>query len=145
MTPITASDQPFFAETRRLFDYVSTHNFDALAALCDDDFGIVDLGPSGENIMIRTRAEWENWFRTLFAKLTEMQAATDTDITDYKALQMADMGYSVVEFCQNLRVGGQVGRFQCVTTIIWKKTSQGWQESRWHVSLLSQKWEAEVA
>ena len=61
--------QPFFAETQRLFRYVSDHNFEDLAALCDDDFGIVDLGPGGESVVIDTREEWEKWFRTLLPSL----------------------------------------------------------------------------
>jgi len=132
--------QPFYSHTRRLFDYVTAHDFDNLAALCDDDFGIVDLGPAGENIMVRTRAEWEGWFKDLFAKLTAMEATTDTEILAYNALETPALGYSVVEFCQNLRVGGKVGKFMCVATIIWKLEGAEWKESRWHVSLLSQKW-----
>jgi hypothetical protein len=130
-----------YDETVRLFQYVSEHNFDDLAELCDDDFGIVDLGPDGQNIMIRTREEWENWFKTLFANLTAMQAHTYTDITDYKVLSGVDLSYSVVEFCQHLKLPEKHGKFYCVVTIIWKKT-QGdvWKESRWHVSLLRTEW-----
>lgn len=131
------SSQPFYAETRRLFDYVSSHNFDDLAALCDDDFGIVDLGPAGESVVLDTREEWENWFRSLFAKLDEMNAETDTEITDYNALVRGELGYSVVKFTQRLGVGGVNQYFRCIVTIIWKKTPAGWKESRWHVSLVS--------
>ena len=77
---------PFFEETRDLFRCVRDQDFDRLAALCDDDFGIVDLGPSGESIPCRTRAEWESWFRSLFATLSAMNAATDTEIEAYDAL-----------------------------------------------------------
>jgi hypothetical protein len=140
-TPITESDKPFFKETRLLFDYVSNHDFDNLAALCDDDFGIVDLGTEGQSMMIRNRAEWEAWFRGLFAQLGGMGATTYTDITGYDALETAEMGYSVVEFCQHLIFGGKHGYFNCVTTIIWKRTPSGWVESRWHCSQLTQRWE----
>jgi len=82
------------------------------------------------------RAEWEDWFHTLFARLTDMRAETDTEILDYQALQTAQLGYSVVNFCQTLTVDGQTARFYCVATIIWKQTDHGWKESRWHCSLL---------
>jgi len=134
-------DLPFYNETERLFHYVSTHNFDDLADLCDDDFGIVDLGPEGNNVMIRTRAEWENWFHKLFARLEAMQATTYTDILDYKALQQGTLGYSVVEFCQHLQFDGKHGKFYCVATIIWKAVGDQWKESRWHASLLRTEWE----
>mgnify|MGYP006278706465 FL=1 len=129
--------QPFFAETQRLFRYVSDHNFEDLAALCDDDFGIVDLGPGGESVVIDTREEWENWFRTLFAKLEAMDAETDTEITDYRAMVSGDLGYSVVRFTQRLNVAEVDSFFYCIVTIIWKNTPDGWKESRWHTSLLS--------
>lgn len=128
---------PFYDETVRLFTYVSEHNFDDLAELCDDDFGIVDLGPSGESVVVDDREGWENWFHTLFAKLDAMNAETDTEITDYKALKHDTMGYSVVKFTQRLGMDGKDAFFHCIVTIIWKKTDDGWKESRWHVSLLS--------
>ncbi len=65
-----------------------------------------------------------------------MGADTDTEIQTYDALQRGDLGYSVVEFCQTLTVGGQTGRFDCIVTIIWKREGERWLESRWHVSLL---------
>ena len=130
-------DQPFVAETVELLRCVRDHDFDSLAALCDDDFGIVDLDPTGSNVMVRTRAEWENWFQTLFQQLDAAQADTDSIITNYQAIESGDLGYGAVEFTQTLGVAGFTASFDCVTTIIWKRTENGWKESRWHVSLLS--------
>lgn len=133
--------KPFYDETVRLFRYVSENNFEDLAELCDDDFGIVDIDTDGGSKMIRNRQEWENWFHELFAKLKAMNARTDTEILTYDALKTEAMGYSVVEFCQRLHVGGQIGKFFCVVTIIWKRTAEGsWKEARWHASLLKQEW-----
>lgn len=129
-------NQPFYQETRALFESVSSHDFDRLAALCDDDFGIVDLDPNGQNVIIRTREEWENWFHTLFSQLKEMNAETNTDILSYDAIQEDKLGYSVVNFCQNLNVNGIRQKFYCVATIIWKNIEGIWKESRWHVSLI---------
>ena len=44
---LAAPDPPMLGETMELFRCVAEHDFDALAALCDDDFGIVDLDPEG--------------------------------------------------------------------------------------------------
>ncbi|MFN3595768.1 MAG: nuclear transport factor 2 family protein [Rubricoccaceae bacterium] len=134
--PATLAAMPFVEETRALFRAVRDHDFDTLAALCDDDFGIVDLGPAGESVPCRTRAEWERWFRTLFATLRAMDAATDTEIESYDALVRGELGYGVVEFTQLLTVGGLTGRFRCLVTIIWKRAGERWVESRWHCSLL---------
>ena len=133
----TWTDKPYFDETVELLRSVRDHDFDTLAERCDDDFGIVDLDPSGGSVMIRTREEWENWFHGLFAQLDTMSADTDSEILDYQAIEGIDLGYSVVEFRQSLSIGDMVALFDCVATIIWKKTSLGWKESRWHVSLLS--------
>lgn len=130
-------DAPFFAETIELLRSVRDHDFDSLAALCDDDFGIVDLDQSGGSVMVRTRAEWENWFERLFAELDAAAATTDSEIREYQAIESADMGYSVVEFRQGLTMADSTAHFDCVATIIWKRTETGWKESRWHVSLLS--------
>ena len=134
--PAEMNAQPFATETKTLFRCVSEHDFDTLAALCDDDFGIIDLGTEGQNVVVETREEWENWFHALFAKLDAMQATTRTEIEKYRALVNGDMGYSVVDFCQILDVQGQEGRFYCVVTIIWKRVGDEWKESRWHCSLI---------
>lgn len=129
--------KPFFAETLTLLRSVRDHDFDTLARLCDDDFGIVDIAPDGGNVPVRTRAEWEGWFRTLFANLEGMQAATDSEVLAYDALETGDLGYGVLEFRQSLSVAGLRATFDCMATIIWKRTPDGWRESRWHCSVLS--------
>lgn len=136
LSPPEMAGMPFAEETTTLFRCVSEHDFATLAALCDDDFGIIDLGTEGQNVVIETRAEWENWFHTLFARLDEMQAHTATEIEKYQALVMGEMGYSVVNFCQLLTIGGHTARFHCVVTIIWKRVGDAWKESRWHCSLI---------
>lgn len=131
------ASEPFFEHTVELLRSVRDHDFDSLAELCDDDFGIVDLDQSGGSVMVRTRTEWENWFQRLFSELDAASATTDSEIVDYQAIETTDLGYSVVEFRQSLTLGEMAAFFDCVATIIWKRTESGWKESRWHVSLLS--------
>lgn len=128
---------PFFEETVELLRSVRDHDFESLAELCDDDFGIVDLDQSGGSVMIRTRAEWEAWFRRLFSELNAASASTDSEILDYRAMKTSDMGFAVVEFRQSLGIADVTAHFNCVATIVWKATPEGWKEARWHVSLLS--------
>jgi ketosteroid isomerase-like protein len=143
----TTGTQPlFYAETQMLFHCVEHHDFDTLAALCDDDFGIVDIAPDGNSVVIRDRAGWENWFRHLFAQLSAMEAKTYTDIAYYRALADGNLGYCTVEFCQHLKVAGQHHKFFCVATIIWKKMPNGdWKESRWHCSVVRREMDTSAA
>ena len=87
--------------------------------------------------MVRTRQDWEEWFLRLFGELDAASATTDSEIVNYGAVSGADLGFSVVEFRQSLSVGEHTGLFDCVATVVWKLTSNGWKEARWHVSLLS--------
>lgn len=130
-------DQPFHKQTVALLSSVRDHDFAALAALCDDDFGIVDIDVTGAARPIRDRTEWEEWFTTLFATMKGMDAATDSFILDYRALSQDTLGFGVLEFRQTLTVGAFVAVFDCVATIIWKRTAQGWREARWHASIIS--------
>jgi len=66
-----------------------------------------------------------------------MNATTWSEITEYDALETAEMGYSVVFFNQYLKVENVTQCFKATSTIIWKKTDDGWKESRYHGSLLS--------
>lgn len=137
--------KPFLTETLTLLRCVRDHDLPTLAALCDDDFGIVDIAPDGGNVPIRSRAEWEEWFRSLFAQLAAMGAATDSEVLAYDALESGDLGYGVLEFRQSLTVGPHTATFDCVATIVWKRTSEGWRESRWHCSVLSRQVPPELA
>ncbi|HSM67655.1 MAG TPA: nuclear transport factor 2 family protein [Ilumatobacteraceae bacterium] len=142
--PVRFLAEPFFAETLTLLRSVRDHDFDTLAALCDDDFGIVDVDPAGAAKPIRDRAGWEAWFHELFATLTAMCATTDSTIDDYHAVVDGRLGYSVLEFTQTLTVGEHVATFECVATIIWKRTPDGWREARWHASVISSDVPAEL-
>jgi ketosteroid isomerase-like protein len=135
--PARFADTAFFAETVTLLRSVRDHDFDTLAALCDDDFGIVDVDPSGAARPIRDRAGWEQWFHELFTTLTAMGATTDSRIDDYRSITTDDMGFSVLDFTQTLTVGAHVASFECVATIVWKRTPDGWREARWHASVIS--------
>lgn len=127
---------PFASETAELFASVRDHDLPTLAARCDDDFGIVDIDPSGGSELIRTRTEWETWFVQLFAQLDAMEADTDTEVHRYDAVDWGETGMSVVEFVQLLTMGGSTGRFRCIVTIVWKRDGGSWKEARWHASLL---------
>lgn len=129
--------KPFFDLTVRLLRGVRDHDFAELAELCDDDFGIVDIDPNGGSVAIRSREEWEAWFRGLFATLDQMGAHTDSEILAYDAMEGVDLGYSVLEFRQTLGIGDLVATFDCMTTIVWKREGDVWKEARWHGSVLS--------
>mgnify|MGYP006305086459 CR=1 FL=1 len=132
-------EKPFFGLTREMLDNVRDHDFHRLSEVCDDDFGIIDINTEGGSEVIRTREEWENWFRGLFKKLDGMGAKTWSVITGYEALKRIDMGYSVVDFDQMLVIGGQKMKFSVVATIIWKLEGTEWKESRYHSSLVGFK------
>jgi ketosteroid isomerase-like protein len=144
--PASFATQPFFGETLTLLRAVRDHDFDTLADLCDDDFGIVDIAPDGSGVPIRTRTEWEAWFRDgLFPKLEALGADTDSEITGYQALVSGDLGYGVLDFRQTLVMGELVATFDCIATIIWKRAASGWKESRWHCSVISSDVPPEMA
>jgi hypothetical protein len=135
--PRRFAGRPFYAETLSLLRAVRDHDFESLQWLCDDDFGIVDVDPTGQARVIRTASEWSRWFRELFATLDALRADTDSEIINYQAVRDQSFGYSVVEFRQSLTVGDSTATFDCIATIVWKKTARGWREARWHGSVIS--------
>ena len=131
------ADRPFLDEVLELFRCVRDHDHDTLSRLCDDDFGIVDVDVDGSSRVVRDRAGWEEWFTSLFARLSAMQARTDTVVDALDGLVAGDLGYAVCEFTQLLEVAGHVARFRCVTTVVFKRVDGRWVESRWHGSTIS--------
>jgi hypothetical protein len=136
LAELAGHDAPFAAETAELFAAVRDHDLTTLAARCDDDFGIVDIDPTGGSEVLRSRHDWETWFVQLFAQLDAMDADTDTLIERYDAVDWGDTGMGVVEFDQLLTVAGRTGHFHCIVTIVWKRVGDRWIEARWHASLL---------
>jgi hypothetical protein len=59
-------DKPFFELTLNLLRGVRDHDFDALAEICYDDYGIVDIAADGGSVAMRNRDEWAAWFRGLY-------------------------------------------------------------------------------
>ncbi len=134
---IPMENRAFYALTKELLDCVRDHEYGRLSAICDDDFGIVDINTTGGSQIIRDRAGWEAWFTGLFVTLDDMSAATWSDITGYESSLSDDMGYSVVDFDQTLVTPEQKLRFSVIATIIWKLVDGTWKEARYHSSLVS--------
>jgi hypothetical protein len=128
--------KPFFDLTEEMFRCVRDRDFETLANICDDEFGIVDINVEGGSEVIRDRAGWEKWFSGLFTQLKDMDARTWSEITRYEALESGAMGYSVVDFDQVFIGQGKRLRFSVLATIIWKRAGDGWKEARYHSSML---------
>lgn len=129
-------NKPFFGLTREMLECVSEHNYERLSSICDDDFGIIDINTEGGSEVIRDKKGWQEWFKTLFAKLKAMNAETWSEITRYESMLKTDMGMSVVDFDQMFVVGEKRMRFSVIATIVWKLEDGTWKEARWHSSLL---------
>jgi hypothetical protein len=97
LAALASHDAPFAAETAELFSAVRDHDLPTLAARCDDDLGIVDINPAGGSEVIHDRAAWETWFVQLFAQLDATDAATDTEVHRYDAVDWGHTGMSVVD------------------------------------------------
>lgn len=139
------ADRLLWTETTDLLRHVRNHDLERLSALCDDDFGIVDVDPAGNGVHVPDREAWTNWFTTLFATLDALGAETDSEVTGYDVLAGTDMAYVNLEFRQFLEIGELVATFDAVATIVWKHTADGWREARWHCSVLRQDVPDEMA
>lgn len=129
------SAEPLLAETQALLDAVNALDLDALRAMVDDDFGIVDVDPQGRSVVITTKAEWDAYMDVNFAAMRAGGAVLSSRIREYNGEMSDGLGYSVVRFVQRVEVGPTVIENPCIATIVWKRTEDGWREARWHCSL----------
>ncbi|MGB5756736.1 MAG: nuclear transport factor 2 family protein [Acidimicrobiales bacterium] len=126
----------FVHETLILLQAVVDRDLDALLGIGDEDFAIIDVDPEGQTSLARTEPGWEPWFRRYFLMLDALDASIDVEIESYQALKTSELGYSVVEFRQTVEGRSLSAWFDCVATIVWKNTDDGWKEARWHCSIL---------
>lgn len=126
----------FIGETLTLFQAVVDRDLDGLLGIEDEDFAILDVNPAGNVAPVRSQPEWEPWFKRYFLMLDALGATNDIEISAYRALKTSELGYSVVEFRNTIEGGSLLARFDCIATIVWKNTEDGWKEARWHCSII---------
>lgn len=131
-------DQPLREQTQALLDAVNALDLDALRAMVDDDYGIVDVDPEGRSVVIDGKPEWDAYMERNFAAMQAGGAVLSSRIVDYHGEADDRLGYSVVRFVQRVEIGGVVIENPCIATIVWKQTPEGWKEARWHCSLDAQ-------
>ncbi|MEI3868364.1 nuclear transport factor 2 family protein [Microbacterium sp. CCNWLW134] len=127
-------DDPLRPQTQALLDAVNALDLDALRAMVDDDYGIVDVDPQGRSVVIENKDAWDAYMTTNFAAMRAAGAALSSRVTGYHGEEAGEMGYSVVRFVQRVQIGETVIENPCVATIVWKRTPEGWKEARWHCS-----------
>jgi DNA-binding NarL/FixJ family response regulator len=72
--------QPFFEQTLALFDAVNSLRLDELRELVDDDYGIMDVDPAGETVVIESKAEWDEYMVRNFAAMEAAGARLETEV-----------------------------------------------------------------
>ena len=127
------ADAPFFEDTIEPLRRSRDHDF-ALAALCEDGCGNIDLDWNGVNDTVRTRQDVQNCHPRPLGELDAASATTDSEILSDEALTGSDLGFSVLEVRQRLQVGEHAGSFDCAETIVRRHTPNVWGEVRRHVS-----------
>lgn len=134
---IAFRDEPFITETTELLRAVNERDLNGLLGLGDEDFSIIDLDAEADGSVVHP--EWEPWLRRFFAVVDALGATTDSEITRYRAVATPELGYSVVEFRQDIVGSAFIATFDCLATIIWKPTDDGWKEARWHCSVVDRQ------
>lgn len=131
-------DPPFADHVAALLAAVAHHDLGALRTLCDDTLGIVDAGPDLAPVVVRDQQGHAAWFEQLFEQLSAMGARTWSEVTDLRSEFLGEgAAHSAVEFTQYLELQESTAEFDCVATVVWKRTDEGrWVEARWHVSTL---------
>lgn len=121
--------------TEELLTAVNQLDLPKLRALVDDDFGIVDVDPEGNPIIINNMEEWEAYMEKNMVAMRELHASLYFVIDDYQESVSDRMAYVVVKFTQEVHIPeGREMSHQCIATVVWKSTDAGWKEARWHCS-----------
>lgn len=112
----------------------------ALRDLVADDFGIVDVDPTGAVVVLDDQPAWDTYMAGQMAAMRAADARLASEILDYSAVSGADMAYSVVRFRQDVTLPGppvQALSTVCLATIVWRREPGApWREARWHCTPL---------
>jgi len=126
-----------YQPTEALLQAVNELDLPKLRNMVDDDFGIVDVDPNGDPVVINDQEEWEAYMHKNMLAMQELQAELSFEIGEYHERVSPDMALVVVRFEQHVKVPEQPAmKHPCIATVVWKKTDEGWKEARWHCSRL---------
>jgi ketosteroid isomerase-like protein len=126
-----------YQHTERLLSAVNQLDLPKLRNMVDDDFGIVDVDPEGNPIVINTMEEWESYMEKNMLAMQQLHARLSYEIDEYHENVSDSMAYVVVRFVQQVHIPEkQEMSHSCIATVVWKKTEDGWKEARWHCSRL---------
>ena len=126
-----------YRETEELLIAVNKLDLPKLRTMVDDDFGIVDVDPEGKPIIINDMEEWEAYMEKNIIVMRELKAELSYEIDEYNERVAQEMAFVVVRFKQRVRVPeSSEMQHNCIATIVWKKSTDGWKEARWHCSRL---------
>ena len=126
-----------YQHTERLLSAVNQLDLPKLRNMVDDDFGIVDVDPEGNPIVINTMEEWESYMEKNMLTMQQLHARLSYEIDEYHENVSDSMAYVVVRFVQQVHIPEkQEMSHSCIATVVWKKTEDGWKEARWHCSRL---------
>ncbi|MFP4089393.1 MAG: YybH family protein [Cyclobacteriaceae bacterium] len=133
-----ATDKEFslYSLTEELLQAVNSLDLPRLRSMVDDDFGIVDVDPEGKTVVIDDMQEWQDYMHKNMLLMEQMKAELSFEINEYNEQVEENMAYVVVNFSQHVAFQGKQMRHDCISTVIWKKTENGWKEARWHCSRL---------
>jgi len=126
-----------YQHTERLLSAVNQLDLPKLRNMVDDDFGIVDVDPEGNPIVINNMEEWESYMEKNMLAMQQLHARLSYEIDEYHENVSDSMAYVVVRFVQQVHIPEKPEMsHSCIATVVWKKTEDGWKEARWHCSRL---------
>lgn len=126
-----------YQHTERLLTAVNKLDLPQLRQMVDDDFGIVDVDPEGQPMVINNMEEWEAYMEKNMIAMRELHARLAYEIDEYHEKVADTMAYVVVKFRQHVHIPEKAEmEHDCIATVVWKKTDDGWKEARWHCSRL---------
>lgn len=126
-----------YQNTEALLTAVNRLDLPELRTMVDDDFGIVDVDPEGNPIVIDNMDEWEAYMEKNMLAMQTLHAKLSYEIDEYHENVSDRMAYVVVKFTQRVHIPEKPEMtHHCIATIVWKQTEQSWKEARWHCSRL---------
>lgn len=124
-----------YQNTEELLSAVNTLDLPKLRTLVDDDFGIVDVDPEGKAVIINDMKEWEAYMENNMIAMQSLDAKLSFEISEYNERVANELAMVVVKFQQQVHLPeSPKSVYDCIATIVWKQSPDGWKEARWHCS-----------
>lgn len=142
---ISHTKESLFPLTQELLETIDRLDYDALLNFVHSNYQMIDVDNECNTVLLSNIKDWSTNLLHNINALKKRGGKLHSVITDYREELTSLIGYSILDFRQEVTIEGHRTISDYVATIIWRKIGEEWKETHWHCSLKGKRTETDIS